>query len=363
MNATLEDLGYGPFFQAAFDGLAQPTLKPARVVREDRGRYQLADGGQRADGRPLYLAEPVGRLLHGGEGLPAVGDWVAADLFDDGTAVVHACLPRRSAFVRGQAGRRTGEQCVAANIDTLFVATGLDRDFNLRRIERYLVVGARSGAATVIVLTKADCDPAPQIRVEQVRAIAGEIPVIALSARQSTGLTALDPWLERGQTVAFVGSSGVGKSTLINALLGQPRIATKPVRSRDGRGQHTTTHRELLVLPSKAAVIDTPGMRELRLWCDPEALQIGFPDIDALADDCRFRDCQHSSEPGCAVEAAVQHGELAPERLQSWHKLRAEMAYTAERQAAQGDHEARKRGRQFAKMAAEAKRLKGNERS
>ncbi|MCA9649544.1 MAG: ribosome small subunit-dependent GTPase A [Myxococcales bacterium] len=345
----LIDLGYGPDLHHAFSSLSRPDLRPARVIREDRGRLLVDDG---AGPRP---AEPLGRLRQADPlQWPAVGDWVALAPIDDGPSLVHAVLPRRSAFVRGQAGRRDAPQCVAANVDTVLVAMALDGDLNLRRLERYLVLVLRSGAAAVVLLTKADRCADPAAARERVASVAGDTPIHVICAPRDEGLDALAGSLHRGTTVALVGSSGVGKSTLINHLLGHERMATGVVLD-DGRGRHTTRSRQLVVLPGGGCLIDTPGMRELQLWGEEDDLDAGFADIDELAAGCRFRDCEHESEPGCAVRAAVDEGRLDPERLASFAKLRAELRAHAER----SDPQARRRqGRRFAKMATQVQRLK-----
>lgn len=343
-------MGYGPDFQQSFSSLGRPDLRPARVVREDRGRLQVDDG---AGPRP---AEPVGRLRQGDPlNWPAVGDWVAIAPVGDGPSIVHAVLPRRSAFVRGRAGRREAPQCVAANVDTLFVAMGLDGDFNLRRLERYLVLATGGGASPVVLLTKADRSGDPQAARDRAMAVAGDAPVHVISTIREQGLEALAEHLAPGTTVALVGSSGVGKSTLVNHLLGHERMATAAVRD-DDRGRHTTRHRQLVVLPGGACLIDTPGMRELHMWGEVDDVDVGFPEIEALARDCRFRDCAHEGEPGCAVRAAIDEGHLDPARLRSYAKLQAELRAHAERTGS--EHERRRKGRRFAKMAAQVMRLK-----
>ncbi len=314
--------GWCSRFQQAFDALAEPGLEPARVAREDRDRYLvLTATGERE-------AVLAGRLRHEAEhalDLPAVGDWVAVRDPGDGDAVIAAVLPRASAFVRKRAGETSEEQVVAANVDTVFVVAGLDGDFNVRRIERYLAAGWESGAQPVVVLNKSDlAQDLDAVRAE-VEAVAVGVPVVAVSALERDGLESLAPWLVPGATVALLGSSGVGKSTLLNALLGEERQATAEVREDDSRGRHTTARRELVALPGGALLIDTPGMRELALWGDAEGLDVAFPDVAALAEGCRFRDCRHEGEPGCAVREAVERGALDLARLESWHKLQREL--------------------------------------
>ncbi len=276
-----------------------------------------------------WLAEASGRLRYtsrGPEDRPAVGDWVAlSSPPGSGLALVHAVLRRRTAFVRRAAGDVTVQQVLAANVDTVFLVMGLDRDYNPRRIERALVLAWESGAVPVVLLNKADlCEDADGRRAE-VEAVAPGVPVLVLAAKEGTGLEGLSPWLERGKTVALLGSSGVGKSTIVNRLLGEERQRTREVRSSDQRGRHTTTHRELVALPGGGLLLDTPGLREIQLWASDVGLAAAFEDIEALAPGCRFRDCAHLSEPGCAVRAAVEADELSADRLASYHKLRAEV--------------------------------------
>jgi ribosome biogenesis GTPase len=338
---SISDLGWTESFEQAFHALQRPELVPARVAREDRGRYLVLDAhGERR-------AELAGRLRHEAVAradLPAVGDWVAAHLAPGppggAPARIEAVLPRVSAFVRRGVGKAIEEQVVAANVDTVFLVSGLDGDFNPSRIERYLAVAWESGATPVVVLNKSDLATDPPGRVAEVEAIAIGVPVLAISARRETGLDALAPWLARGRTIALLGSSGTGKSTLLNALLGEQRQATTEVRSDDWRGRHTTTHRELVPLPGGALLVDTPGMRLLKLWSGDGELGDAFPDVAALAAACRFRDCVHAQEPGCAVRAALESGALEARRFRSWCKLQRERAWLASR-GNRREHEAR----------------------
>ena len=300
----------------------------ARISFAAQERYRIvAAGGLECE------AIPTGVLRWDGL-LPAVGDWVEARLAGPELAVIEHVLPRVTVISRREPGRRTGEQVLAANVDLIVVVTALDRDFNLRRLERYLVLAAECGAATLIALNKAELSEDPHARMAEVRAIARDTPCVALSAIES--VEPLRPHIGDG-TVVLLGSSGVGKSTIVNALLGEDRQATRPVREDDSRGRHTTTHRMLLALPGGGALIDTPGLRELALWAGQPALDEAFADIAAWAAGCHFRDCTHSAEPGCAVAAGLADGSIDTARWASYLKLQGEIRYlerTSDRGAA-----------------------------
>lgn len=287
--------------------------RPARITRVDRGLFTaLTDEGERR-------VRAVPALVDAGEATPVVGDWVALD----GERVV-AVLPRRTAFVRTVAGRTSAAQVVAANLDVVLVVDALAGASRLRRVERYLAVAWSSGAIPVVVLAKADlCDDIPAA-VQQVAEDALGVEVLAVSARTGEGMDALRALLRPGSTAAMVGPSGVGKSSLLNALAGRAVAGTQEVRDSDGRGRHTTTARELHVLPGGALLVDTPGMRELALYDDADGLATAYADVEELAAACRFRDCGHRGEPGCAVAAAIDDGRLDPARFVAWRKLAAE---------------------------------------
>ena len=303
-----------------------PERTVGRITLQEKGFYRIRTsmGEQNAlvSGKFQFDAQSPSDY-------PAVGDYVMASCADPDTAIIHQLLPRRSLFVRKAAGTSKTEQVVAANIDTVFLCMSLNNDFNLRRLERYLAVAWESGADPVVVLTKADlCADLPQ-KQREVEAIAMGVTILTTSAMELEGYRQIMPYITEGRTVAFVGSSGVGKSTLINRLLGEERLATDGLRN-DDKGHHTTTHRELLFLPGGAMVIDTPGMRELGMWDAASGVEQTFGDIEELAARCRFRNCSHSSEPGCAVRAALESGHLDTGRWQSYQKLKNENSYAAD---------------------------------
>jgi len=327
---ALEALGWDGGWKNEFASFFESGYEPARVTCEYREAYDVIG----ASGE--LQAEISGRFRHEHplhKEWPAVGDWVAvAARPQEGAGTIHAVLPRRGCFSRKAAGERTEEQVVAANVDVAFLVTGLDGDFNLRRIERYLTVAWDSGARPVIVLNKADLCADVAGYLSDVENIAFGAPVIALSAATGDGLEALRVLLPPGVTGAFMGSSGVGKSSLVNALTGDARQTTRSVRSDDSRGRHTTTNRELIPLPNGGMIIDTPGMRELQIWTDDDGLETAFPDVEALAAQCRFADCTHNNEPGCAVQEALEKGTLQRDRFRSYGKLQREIQYQALRQ-------------------------------
>lgn len=329
---TLEELGWDEFFATAFAPFALQGLTPARVVAQ-KGLNQISTGSLE-----MY-ADLAGKLRHElkgpgkASGHPAVGDWVAIRLpTGDGRASIHAVLPRRSKFSRKTAGQRTDEQVVAANVDTLFLVSGLDGDFNPRRIERYLTAAWDSGAQPVVVLNKLDRCADPEACLLEIGAVAMGVPVHRVSALLGTGCDELSSYLGPGKTVSLLGSSGVGKSTLINRLLGRDAQKIGDVREGDDRGRHTTTHRELFVAPSGGLLIDTPGMREVQLWEVDQGIESAFGDLEELAGTCRFGNCQHQGEPGCAIQAALAAGTLTAERLESYRKLQKELHHLHLRQ-------------------------------
>ena len=327
---SLDVLGWDNNWTKQLQPFAQEGLHPARVVCQHRDAYDVwAEAGE-------MRAEVSGRFRHDHAiraDWPAVGDWVAvAPRPAEQAATIHAVLPRRSRFSRKAAGEETAEQVVAVNVDVAFLVSGLDGDFNVRRLERYLTLAWESGARPVIVLNKADVCPDAATSVADVEDVAFGTPIIVTSAATADGLEELRAKIGPGLTGVFMGSSGVGKSSLVNALLGKTRQSVQAVREDDSRGRHTTTSRELILLPGGGMVIDTPGMRELQLWVDEDGVDRAFADVSALAAQCRFADCTHQTETGCAVRAAVESGSLKPERLNSYRKLQREARYVALRQ-------------------------------
>ncbi|MEO7406007.1 MAG: ribosome small subunit-dependent GTPase A [Vicinamibacterales bacterium] len=322
MTSRLAELGWNQRFAASFKEHASQGRVPGRVVLEHTHIYRVGtEGGE-------VLARVSGRLRHRAEtrpDYPAVGDWVVISPAQDGDTRIHTILPRFSRFSRRAAGDTTEEQIVAANIDVVFLVGGLDGDFNPRRLERYLVVAWESGATPVIVLNKADLIDDPERHVQEVRVSAPGVDVHAVSARDPLSLDALRAHLGSGRTAALLGSSGVGKSTIVNRLVGHELLRTRDVRESDSRGRHTSTNRQLVVLENEQGIlIDTPGMRELQLWDTGDSGGDAFADITELSAGCRFRDCRHMQEPGCAVRASVKRGELPADRFENYRKLALE---------------------------------------
>jgi ribosome biogenesis GTPase len=354
LSPSLARLGLDPERAAEFAALARHDLQPARVVAVHRGGLDLL-----ADGGPLRGRVP-GRLRHAAAEpaeLPAVGDWVAVD---PGSGEIAAVLPRRGGIARRAADGRPVAQVLAANVDVALVVSSLNRELNLPRLERHLALAADAGAEAVVVLSKADLVADVEARAAEIAAaLGGHVPVVALSVLTGAGLDMLDAWLRPGVTAVLLGSSGVGKTTLRNALADGPDAATAPVRASDDRGRHTTTARELVPLASGAVLIDTPGLRLPRLWQRAGGLAAAYADVEALARSCRFADCRHDGEPGCAVQAAVAVGRLDPRRLVQHEKLAREQAWLEQRLDTGAQRERKRRAKRMQKDYRRQMRAKG----
>lgn len=314
---SLDQFGWN---QSWHEKCVEEEGEPGRVIGSRDGSFRVA-----CEGRVL-VAQPAGVWFHKKSDLemPAVGDWVQVRAKAD-AHIIARVLDRRSYFVRRSAGTRSEAQVIAANVDTVFIVMGVDGDFNLRRLERYLVTVFQGCAQPVVLLSKSDLAENLTEKVTQVEAIAPGVEVFPVAALDGQGLEPLKTYVQSGQTVVLVGSSGAGKSTLLNALYGEDIQATQGVRSQDSRGRHTTTHRELFVLPDGALLVDTPGLRELALWICDDGFELAFRDIYELAEMCRFRDCRHGREPDCKVRTAISQGRLQESRLQSHDELRKEV--------------------------------------
>ena len=313
-DSLLHRLGWDDGWEAAFAEYRAAGLIPARVAVQHRGAYDLIheEGEQRASAANRLVRE---------EGLPAVGDWIGIDLTSN---LIEALLPRRTSISRKEVWQATREQVLAANVDIAFLVQALPLDFNLRRLERYLAMAWESGAQPIVLLTKTDLVDDVQRYLDEVDTVTlGSCPVHAVSARTGDGLDELREWLQLNKTAVLLGSSGVGKSTIVNAFAGNEAIATAEVRESDQRGRHTTTRRELILVPSGGVVLDTPGIRELQLW-DAD-LEQTFGDVEEIGRRCRFSDCNHDREPGCAIREALADGSLASDRWQSYVKLQREL--------------------------------------
>lgn len=353
---NLTTFGWDEFFESNFQPYAANGNASGRVALEYKHFYRLyTEWGE-------VLGEIAGRLRHEAldrGDLPVVGDWVVIRPCPESDKVtIHAVLPRKSKFTRKVAGFRTEKQIVGSNIDTVFLVTSLNQDFNLRRVERYLIVAWESGARPIIILSKSDlCDQIEE-RTREIKAIVGDVPIHAVSVVRREGLDELARYLTDGQTVAFLGSSGVGKSTLINYLLGREYLRVQETRKHDGRGLHTTTHRELIVLPQGGLVLDTPGMRELQLWDGEGGLHIAFTDIETVASHCYFGDCRHQDEPRCAIREALADGAIDAARYQSYEKLKKELTYLARKQDIRSEIVEKKRWKTLSRMASQRAKMK-----
>ena len=325
----LSVFGWDDEFEKCFQSFRESGLSPARVVESNRFIFNLMSESGLITGK---LSVKFRKGLYNIADYPTVGDWVAYRYNDQtGYSSIHGMLGRRSKFSRKVKGKASQEQVIAANIDTIFIVSGLDRDFSIRRLERYTALAADSNAELVFILNKADLCEDLQKVISEVGGLFKGVPVYALSALNNKGIEQLLPHLKAGKTVVFIGSSGAGKSTIVNRLLGEERQKTGPVSAHDGRGRHITTSKNLIVLPSGAIVIDTPGLREVQLLCSVEGLKNAFSDIEEYAGECKYRNCTHTDELGCAVLSAVNEGLIPEDRLKSYHKLKREISYNLSR--------------------------------
>lgn len=323
-------LGWSPYFEAHAQSSIQSSSlassRFSRVIEEQRGAYRLAgdfDGWADVRGRFRYEAAASAEY-------PAVGDWVVVNV-SDSSAMIHEVLPRRTVLSRAAAGRASDEQVIAANVDVVFIVTAAADDLNPRRLERYLSMVWESGALPVVIVNKIDRVDDSAVLIEELRSRVPFVDIVSTSAIDGGSVDALAAYLEPAKTVVLVGSSGVGKSTLVNRLLGSDRLATAAIRERDGRGRHTTTARQLIELHGGALLVDTPGMRELTPWTDASTIDSSFDDIQDLAAGCRYADCAHDSEPGCAVRTAIEDGRLAQDRLENYRHLLKAAAFEADK--------------------------------
>lgn len=325
----LSQMGWDSHFQTQLESICSEEFIPARVIGASKDRFRVSNGKRE------WLTTPAGKLRHHAECLyPVTGDWV---LMTD--TVISEVLTRKNALTRGAAGTHgkqnelpQKEQVIAANLDTVFVVCGLDRDFNLRRIERYLTLVYNCGLNPVIILTKADLHENPAHFVTETESVAFGISTHLVSAMDGSGLAQLEPYLSPGQTSALVGSSGAGKSTLVNRLYGRAVQATDSIRNRVEKGKHTTTTRDLIMMPQGGMLIDNPGFREIAFWDNDGGIEAAFGEIEHLAAKCRFSDCSHTHEPGCRVLRAAAEGEISQDRLESYRKMKRELAYLSHRQ-------------------------------
>lgn len=355
LKHDLEAIGWNSFFQDKFTDFKEDGLIPGRISEVQRKNYivftELGEIVSRVSGKLRFEADEKSKL-------PVVGDWVALRMESSNKGTIYAVLPRKSKFSRKVAGKITEEQVMIANVDTVWIVSGLDQDFNIQRIERYLALVLGSGAESVLILNKSDICIELEDRIKEVKKVAPTIPIHTISAELNEGLEELFQYLGNGKTVALLGSSGVGKSSIINRLLGFNRQKVGSVREADSHGRHITTYRELIMLPKGGMIIDNPGMRELQLWSEDEDIDEVFDDIEVLSGGCKFRNCTHINEPGCAVKKAIENGDLDLRRYQHYLKLKKEIEYLSIKQNQMTRVTEKARGRNISKYAKVVKKLK-----
>jgi len=344
---SIYDYGWNDYFEGEWSKRGGNGLFPGRII-SDYGQILrvIADCGELCVNRPLQKT---------GSDLPmAVGDWLALEeAADNSTVNISFVLQRRTKFSRAASGIEVKEQIVAANVDTVFLIQSMNRDFNMRRLERYLIAAWESGAEPVVILTKSDCCDDVLGKMAVVYSTAPGVEVHAVSSVTGEGFDGIRKYFLPGKTVALLGSSGVGKSTLVNVLAGEEILKTQAIREDDSRGRHTTTHREIVLLPGGGLILDTPGMRSLSLWEADTGMEVMFGDVEELAASCRFHDCSHGNEPGCAVREALEAGKLENKRWEAWLKLQKELIYLEAKKAGKLKMQEKQWGRQFAKLQKE----------
>lgn len=332
-NHGLEDLGWDDFFEKKFIPCQKKGWVPFRVSRVEKDAwFLLGENTQligRLSGKLRFHAEKISQR-------PALGDWVAVKVSAPSQGFIQQVLPRKSVFSRKEAGLATREQVISANIDYAFIVTAMDQDFHPRRIERYLTLCQRSQVKGVVVINKEDLAYCRQTILDQLKRINDDLPIHFVSAKEETGLESLMPYLSKGKTVTLIGSSGVGKSSLVNAITHRALQKVSEVRAYDHRGRHTTTHREMILLTGGGIIVDNPGMREIQLWADEDSLDSAFSDIEAFAKRCQFTNCAHEQEPGCEIRVAIEEGKLPRERWENYQKMLREIRFLEKRQRARG---------------------------
>ena len=353
---NLFKFGYNSFFESHFREYSGDGYVPGRVAVQNKSNYVVySEHGE-------LTAEISGKFMFDAdakEDYPAVGDWVVMrPLLDEQKGIIDAVLPRRTAFSRKEAGGKTEKQVLASNIDIVFIMTSLNHDFNLRRVERYLVLANESEINPVIVLSKSDLCEDVQDKVNEVKGVAKSVSVHAISSVMHEGIDLLKPYFTEGSTIAVLGSSGVGKSTFINVLLGSDELKTTEVSAYKDKGHHATTRRELILIPGGGLIIDTPGMRELQLWEGEGGLENLFDDIEELASQCKFSDCMHKSEPGCAIRRAIKKGDLDEDRYKSYLKMAREIKYFEFRKDHLTSIQEKKKWKKINKMAKQITKMK-----